>query len=98
MNILLFILLVLAVATGVTYILMKKKVIKDENNNGIPDSIDNAVVEVKEKVEVVKKRAQRVKEEVEDVVKASKKIVDQAKDVAKAANGSTRKGAKKKSK
>jgi|LakMenE18May11ns_1017448.scaffolds.fasta_scaffold9484873_1 hypothetical protein len=105
MTTLFLILLALLVSGGIAYLLMKSGKIKDANNNNIPDAIEEkiedvkeVVAEVKEKVEVVKQRAKRVKEEVADVVKATKKVVEQAKDVTKAANGSTRKGAKRKSK
>jgi len=76
---------------------------KDEDKNGIPDVIEDKVVEVKEKVDntvkEVKTRAKRVKEEVKDVAKAVKEVGKQAKDVAKAAGGTTgnRKGRKKSS-
>jgi archaellum component FlaF (FlaF/FlaG flagellin family) len=105
MTTLFLILLALLVSGGIAYLLMKSGKIKDANNNNIPDAIEEkiedvkeVVEEVKEKVEVVKQRAKRVKEEVADVVKATKKVVEQAKDVTKAAKGSTRKGAKKKTK
>jgi archaellum component FlaF (FlaF/FlaG flagellin family) len=105
MTTLFLILLALLVSGGIAYLLMKSGKIKDANNNNIPDAIEEkiedvkeVVEEVKEKVEIVKQRAKRVKEEVADVVKATKKVVEQAKDVTKAANGSTRKGAKRKSK
>jgi archaellum component FlaF (FlaF/FlaG flagellin family) len=105
MTTLFLILLALLVSGGIAYLLMKSGKIKDANNNNIPDAIEEkiedvkeVVEEVKEKVEVVKQRAKRVKEEVADVVKATKKVVEQAKDVTKAAKGSTRKGAKRKTK
>lgn len=105
MTTLFLILLALLVTGGITYLLMKSGKIEDANNNNIPDAIEEkvedikeAVTEVKEKVEVVKQRAKRVKEEVADVVKATKKVVEQAKDITKAAQGSTRRGAKRKSK
>jgi archaellum component FlaC len=105
MTTLFLILLALLVSGGIAYLLMKSGKIKDANNNNIPDAIEEkiedvkeVVEEVKEKVEVVKQRAKRVKEEVADVVKATKKVVEQVKDVTKAAKGSTRKGAKRKTK
>jgi archaellum component FlaC len=105
MTTLFLILLALLVAGGIAYLLMKSGKIEDANNNNIPDAIEEkiedvkeVVEEVKEKVEVVKQRAKRVKEEVADVVKATKKVVEQAKDISKAAKGSTRKGAKRKTK
>lgn len=77
---------------------------KDEDKNGIPDVIEDKVVEVKEKVDntvkEVKVRAKRVKEEVKDVAKAVKEVGKQVKDVTKAASGNggaNRKGRKKSS-
>ena len=41
---------VLAVAGGITYFLMKKGKIQDANNNNIPDAVEEKVEEVKEVV------------------------------------------------
>ena len=60
---------------------------KDEDKDGIPDSVEDAAKEVK-------RRARRVKEEVVDVVDAAKDVVDQAGDVADAIKGKPRKGRK----
>lgn len=98
MTMLLIILAGLLIGASIIYALMKKNVIKDEDNNGIPDSIDEKIADVKETVEVAKKKVKRVKEEVADVVKAANEVVKQAKDVAGAAKGEPRKGRKPKQK
>lgn len=98
MTMLLIILAGLLIGASTIYFLMKKNVIKDEDNNGIPDSIDEKIADVKETVEAAKKKVKRVKEEAADVVKAAKEVVKQAKDVADAAKGETRKGRKPKQK
>lgn len=98
MTMLLIILAGLLIGASIIYALMKKNVIKDEDNNGIPDSIDEKITEVKETVDVAKKKVKRVKEEVADVVKAANEVVKQAKDVAGAAKGEPRKGRKPKQK
>ena len=87
--------IVLAVAGGITYLLMKKGKIKDTNNNNIPDAIEEKVEEVKEVVKETKIRAKRVAEEAKDVVAAVKEVGKQASQVAKATtNSEARKGRK----
>jgi len=87
--------IVLAVAGGITYLLMKKGKIKDTNNNNIPDAIDEKVEEVKEVVKETKARVKRVVEETKDVVAAVKELGKQASHVAKATKSSeARKGRK----
>ena len=87
--------IVLAVAGGITYLLMKKGKIKDTNNNNIPDAIEEKVEEIKVVVKETKVRAQRVAEETKDVVAAVKEVGKQASQVAKAAKSSeARKGRK----
>lgn len=87
--------IVLAVAGGITYLLMKKGKIADVNNNGIPDTIEEKVEEVKEVVKETKVRAKRVAEEAKDVVAAVKEVGKQASQVAKAAKSTeARKGRK----
>ena len=98
MTMLLIILAGLLIGASIIYFLMTKNVIKDEDNNGIPDSIDAAIADAKETVETTKKRVKRVKEEMGDVIKAANEVVKQAKDVAGAAKGETRKGRKPKQK
>jgi coenzyme F420-reducing hydrogenase delta subunit len=87
--------IVLAVAGGITYLLMKKGKIADANNNNIPDAIEEKVEEVKEVVKETKIRAKRVAEEAKDVVAAVKEVGKQVSQVAKATKTSeARKGRK----
>lgn len=98
------VLIILAVVVAGVFIATKFGFVKDDDKDGIPDTVEEKVAEVKEKVEEVKeevkKRAKRVKQEADDVVKAAKKVGEQAKQVAKAASGSAapRKGRKPKTK
>lgn len=94
MKVIAIIVLLAAIAGAVVYILMKKGVIKDEDGNNIPDSIDEKIKDVEVVVEEVKKRVERVKEEGADVVGALKNVGTQVKDVATAAKGTPRKGRK----
>jgi len=59
--------IVLVLATAVTFILMKKGKIADANNNNIPDAIEKPIEVVKEKVaeikEVAKPKANKPKVE-----------------------------------
>lgn len=88
--------ILLALAGGVTFLLMKKGKIKDANNNNIPDALEEKVEEVKEVVAETKARAKKVVAEVKDVANAAKEVVKQSKDVVKAATTKTgeRKGRK----
>lgn len=94
MKVIAIIVLLAAIAGAVVYILMKKGVIKDEDGNNIPDSIDDKIKDVEVVVEEVKKRVERVKEEGADVVGALKNVGAQVKDVAAATKGTPRKGRK----
>ena len=69
-----FVLLVIAVAVAgaITYILMKKGTIADANNNNIPDAIEEKVEEVKVVVKKAKAKVQKAKE----VVAEAKKVAD----------------------
>ncbi len=58
MSTLLLVVIVLAVAGGITYFLMKKGKIQDANNNNIPDVVEKPIEEVKE---VVKKTTLKLK-------------------------------------
>ena len=87
--------IVLAVAGGITYLLMKKGKIADVNNNNIPDAIEEKVEDVKEVVKETKARIKRVVEESKDVVAAVKEVGKQASHVSKATKSSeARKGRK----
>ena len=68
--------IVLAVATGVTYLLMKKGKIQDANNNNIPDAVE-------EKVEAVVEKVEEVKQVVKKTAAKAKKVADVAEKVAK---------------
>jgi hypothetical protein len=71
-----FVLLVVAVAVAgaVTYILMKKGTIADENNNNIPDAIEEKVEEVKVVVKKAKAKVEKVKTAVAEVKKVADKV------------------------
>jgi F0F1-type ATP synthase membrane subunit b/b' len=75
-----FVLLVVAVAVAgaVTYILMKKGTIADANNNNIPDAIEEKIEEAK----VVVKKAKAKVEKVKNVVTEVKKVADKVKKPA----------------
>lgn len=79
MNVLLVILAILAVAATAVYIATKYfKKFKDEDNNGIPDAVEE--------------RVERLKQESADVVDAVKEVATQAKGIVEAAKGKPRKG------
>jgi ribosome biogenesis protein Nip4 len=65
---------VLAVAGGITYFLMKKGKIQDANNNNIPDAVEEKVEEVKEVVKKTAAKAKKVKAVAEEVVKVVEKV------------------------
>jgi hypothetical protein len=71
-----FVLLVGAVAAAgaLTYILMKKGTIADENNNNIPDAIEEKVEEVKVVVKKAKAKVEKVKTAVAEVKKVADKV------------------------
>jgi hypothetical protein len=75
---------VLAVAGGITYFLMKKGKIQDANNNNIPDAVEEKVEEVKE---VVKKTAAKAKK----VAEVAEKVVAEVKVKKPAAKKTTKK-------
>ena len=60
---------VLAVAGGITYFLMKKGKIQDANNNNIPDAVEEKVEEVKVVVKKTAAKAKKVAAVAEKVVK-----------------------------
>ena len=65
--------------------------IKDENNNMIPDLLEEKMADLKEDVSI---RVSRVGEELKDVSKAIKEVGNQIGDIPKAATGKTRPGRK----
>lgn len=71
-----FIVILLAVAGGITYLLMKKGKIQDLNNNNIPDVIEEKVAEVKE-------TATNLKNDVKAKTKKAKEIVAEVAKVVK---------------
>jgi hypothetical protein len=77
-----------AAAVGVIFILTKLGHIIDNDNDGVPDVVE-------EKIRDVEYKTQRIKEEVGDVVEASKEVINQIKDIKEAAKGEARKGRKK---
>jgi hypothetical protein len=74
MSTLVLVVVTLAVAGAITYILMKKGTIADANNNNIPDAIEEKVEEVKFVVKKAKAKAEKVKTVVAEVVKVADKV------------------------
>lgn len=68
-----YVILVLAVAAGFTILLMKNGKIKDDNNNNIPDVIENKAEEVKKVVNKVKKTVKKSAKPAAKTTKAPKK-------------------------
>ena len=91
MNTLLILFIVIAAIIATYVVLLHTGKIKDKDGDFIPDVVEDAVEEVKERVD-------RVKEEVADVKKAVKEVADQAGDVVEAAKGNKRRGRPKKKK
>jgi hypothetical protein len=56
-----YIILILAIVAGVTFLLMKSGNIQDKNGNNIPDKLEPVIEEVKEVVKKVKKATGEVK-------------------------------------
>lgn len=71
--------------------LTRKGLTKDENNNMIPDLLEEKMADLKEDVSI---RVSRVGEELKDVSKAIKEVGNQIGDIPKAATGKTRPGRK----
>jgi non-homologous end joining protein Ku len=78
MSTLVLVVVTLAVAGAITYILMKKGTIADANNNNIPDAIEEKIEEAK----VVVKKAKAKVEKVKNVVTEVKKVADKVKKPA----------------
>ena len=74
MSTLVLVVVTLAVAGAVTYILMKKGTIADANNNNIPDAIEEKVEEVKVVVKKAKAKVEKVKTAVAEVKKVADKV------------------------
>ena len=80
--------IITAVATAILAVIgtiWYTKAIKDDNDNLIPDQVEDAVKEVK-------RRSRRVKEETKDVVEDIADALKGVKDIKKAAKGAKRKG------
>jgi gas vesicle protein len=75
----LYLLLGLALAAGVTIYLVKQGKIKDTDGDFIPDVVEEKVEDVKEVVKETKKRVKKVKEEVEDVIEEVQDVVSAVK-------------------
>ena len=86
------VLLILAAIIVAAIWMNKKGVLKDENNNYIPDVAEDAVKKAKN--ETVR-RAKRVSEETKDVLDSLKELGNQIGDITKAIKGEERKGRKK---
>lgn len=102
MKTLLIILVVLALIAAVYVYLIKKGKIKDDDQDYIPDVVEDKVSDIKETVkkttEEVKRRSKRIKEELDDVAKAARELTNQTGDVIDAVKGTSRKGRKPKKK
>lgn len=64
--------IVLVLASAVTFVLMKKGKIADANNNNIPDAIEKPIEVVKEKVAEVKAEVKEVAEKVKNAAPKKK--------------------------
>ena len=73
MSTLAIVVIVLAVAGGIAYLLMKKGKIQDAHNNNIPDVVEKPIEEVKEVVKKTAAKAKKVVKVVEEVAKEVKK-------------------------
>lgn len=78
MSTILLVVIVLAVASGITYFLMKKGKIADANNNNIPDAIEEKIEEAK----VVVKKAKAKVEKAKAIVAEAEAVVAKVKKPA----------------
>ena len=74
MNTIILVVVILAVAGFVAYKLMNKGVIKDENNNNIPDVIEAKIEDVEKAVEVVKTTAKKAKKVAAEVKAVAEEV------------------------
>jgi len=82
----------LLVVVNIAAIWMTRKgLTRDDNNNMIPDLLEEKMSELKEDVSI---RVDRVGEELKDVGKAIKEVGNQLGDIPAAATGKTRPGRK----
>ena len=82
----------LLVVVNISAIWMTRKgLTRDDNNNMIPELLEEKMAELKQDVSI---RVERVGEELKDVGKAIKEVGNQLGDIPKAATGKTRSGRK----
>jgi hypothetical protein len=81
-----FVVILLAVAGGVTYLLMKKGKIQDLNNNNIPDVIEEKVAEIKETATNLKNDVKAKTKKAKEIVKEAAKVVKTDAKPKKASN------------
>ncbi len=74
MSTLVLVVVTLAVAGAITYILMRNGTIADTNNNNIPDAIEEKVEEVKVVVKKAKAKVEKAKAVVAEVEKVAEKV------------------------
>jgi uncharacterized protein YoxC len=85
-------LIALLVVVNIAAIWMTRKgLTRDDNNNMIPDLLEEKMAELKEDVSI---RVERVGEELKDVSKAIKEVGNQIGDIPSAVTGKTRPGRK----
>jgi uncharacterized protein YneF (UPF0154 family) len=87
MNLLLiFLAIIVIVCIGIFIATKYFNVYTDDNNNGIPDKIEDTFSNIKTEASI---RVSKVKEETHDVKKALKQVVKQTGDVVKVATKKT---------
>jgi len=86
------ILLVLAAVLVAAIWMNKKGILKDDNNNYVPDVAEDKAKKIKKET---LRRAKRVSEETKDVLDSLKEVGNQIGDIPKAIKGEERKGRKK---
>ena len=86
------ILLVLAAVLVAAIWMNKKGILKDDNNNYVPDVAEDKAKKIKKET---LRRAKRVSEETKDVLDSLKEVGNQIGDIPKAVKGEERKGRKK---
>jgi hypothetical protein len=85
-------LIALLVVVNIAAIWMTRKgLTRDDNNNMIPDLLEEKMAELKQDVSI---RVERVGEELKDVSKAIKEVGNQIGDIPSAVTGKTRPGRK----
>ena len=89
--VLLSVLIVLVLVNIIAIWATKKGYTADENNNFIPDILEDKFADLKEDVSI---RVDRVGQELSDVSKAIKEVGNQIGDIPKAVAGRTRPGRK----